>query len=95
MEDVKEKIEELMDALDADDYTKGVDWNGYEVYEPEYEEKDGEYPKLGVPLVVLVKDGKVRLTTTDESFEYLRYSQKQNAQRKSIDELRREAMETE
>lgn len=32
-----ERIEELMDELNADGYKKGVSWKGYDVYVPIYD----------------------------------------------------------
>lgn len=47
------------------------DWRGYEVYEPVYNEKNGEGPIIGYPHVVLVKGEAIRLATPDESLERL------------------------
>lgn len=53
-------------ALGASRYKKSVPWNGYDVYKPVYT----EMAYRGLPLVVLVKDGKVRLSTPDETLDY-------------------------
>lgn len=66
----KENIQELMDELNAKSYSKGESWKGYEVYIPNYEED----LYMGMPYVVLVKDGKARISTPEESLEYLDYS---------------------
>lgn len=54
-------------ALGANRYKKAKPWNGYDVYEPKYT----EMAYRGLPYVVLVKDDEVRLSTTDETIEYL------------------------
>lgn len=54
-------------ALGANRYKKVKPWNGYDVYEPIYT----EMAYRGLPYVVLVKDDEVRLSTTDETIEYL------------------------
>lgn len=54
-------------------------WNGYEVWEPIYNE-----PVFisYCPFVILVKDGKARLSTHEESFAYLKWSiQQENAEK--------------
>jgi len=87
---MKQKIKEIMkEELMTDTYTRGVDWNGYEVYVPEYK----EVFEGGVPLVVLVKDDEVRLSKIEESFEYLKYSQIKAFGAKSAKELADQAKE--
>ena len=54
-------------ALGASRYKKVKPWNGYDVYEPVYT----EMAYRGLSYVVLVKDDEVRLSTTDETIEYL------------------------
>nr|DAV88042.1 MAG TPA: hypothetical protein [Caudoviricetes sp.] len=45
----------------------GKYWKGYRVYEPDY-----NVPKYtGLPMSILVKDGKARMTTEEECFEVL------------------------
>ena len=68
---IKIEIEELMEELFADDYKRGEDWNGYEVYEPLYKKPIF----LGPPLVVFVKNNDVRMSTPEESFAYLKFIQ--------------------
>lgn len=60
----------LYDELGADYYKQG-EWNGYTVYEPVYNQDC----YIGFPLVVLEKDGEVRLSTNEEALEYLQYSE--------------------
>ena len=59
---IKIEIEEVMEELFADDYKRGKDWNGYEVYEPLYKKPIS----LGPPLVVFVKNNEVRMSTPEE-----------------------------
>ena len=51
---------------------KGKDWNGYEVYIPHYSSNKTAY--VGYPLVILVKDGEIRMSDLDESIEYLNFT---------------------
>ena len=43
------------------------EWKGYKVYSPETE--DGEIAYTGLPVMILVKDGKWRLTEGKEIFD--------------------------
>lgn len=54
-------------ALGANRYKKAKPWNGFDVYKPVYT----EMAYRGLSYVVLVKDDEVRLSTTDETIEYL------------------------
>ena len=67
---VEKLVKQFMEDLDADTYKLGKDWNGYKVYEPVY----NTTVYIGFPLVVLVKDGKVRLSTNEESIKYLDFA---------------------
>ena len=68
---VKHEIDFLMRyELAADSYQKGYDWNDYKVYEPFYSKPVA----IGLPLVVLVKDDEVRVSTEREAFDYLEYT---------------------
>ena len=80
---MEEKILELIEELGASKYKKGVDWNGYQVYIPEYEGN----PCIGLPYVVLVKGEEVRLSNEEESLEYLDYEQDHEMGNKSAKEL--------
>ena len=66
MEDI---ILELIEDLGAKSYKKGVDWNGYKVYIPQYKGN----PCIGLPYVVLEKGDEIRVSTPEESIEYLEY----------------------
>ena len=46
-------------------------WDGYSIYEPGFNRKGS--PKIGYPLVILVKDDEIRISTEDESLEILDY----------------------
>ena len=62
-----DRVKELLRQLGTSYASKGADFNGYEVYIPEY---SGE-PTIGFPLVVLQKGDEVRISTDEESLEYL------------------------
>ena len=68
-EQLLQNIKETIRDLGATKYKKG-EWNGYEVYEPVYRENI----YIGLPLVVLVKDGKARVSTGEEALDYLAYT---------------------
>ena len=65
-----DEIKTLVEELGAKSYKKGKSWNGYEVYIPVYTGN----PCIGLPLVVLVKDGQARICTGKEALEYLSFS---------------------
>lgn len=66
----REAIKGMMAGLGASRYKKSVPWKGYEVYKPVYT----EFAFRGHPYVVLVKGDRVRLSTPEESIEYLGFS---------------------
>ena len=66
---IESPLEELFNKTPANSYHKGLNWNGYEVYELDFDEECF----VGLPLVILVKEGQVRLSTPEESFEYFDY----------------------
>lgn len=66
-DETTKNIKLAMRALGAKRYKKVKPWNGYDVYEPIYT----EMAYRGLSYVVLVKDDEVRLSTTDETIEYL------------------------
>ena len=66
-DETTKKIKLAIRALGASRYKKVKPWNGYDVYEPIYT----EMAYRGLSYVVLVKDDEVRLSTTDETIEYL------------------------
>lgn len=68
-ENTMKKIKQLLNQLSADKAEKGKEWKGYEVYVPVYSQ-----PALvGLPLVILVKGNEQRISTPEESLEYLAY----------------------
>ncbi len=45
-------------------------WNGYNVYEPMFDDVEpGEFVSVGLPLVILEKDGKIRMSTPEECLQ--------------------------
>ena len=44
-------------------------WNGYKVYEPVFD--DDSIAFIGLPLVILVKGQKIRLSTPDEALKMI------------------------
>ncbi len=71
MKDLKERINELGLQLCASSLKKGVPYNDYEVYIPQYPYKKGVVHYIGLPLVILVKDGTARISTPEECRDYL------------------------
>lgn len=66
---LEKDIKNLVAELQAHSYSQGKSWNGYEVYIPEYD----KLVFVGLPSVILVKDGVARISTPDEAMEYLDY----------------------
>lgn len=73
-EEKRERIQELTEELCATKYEKSIPWKGYEVYEPVY----NETMYIGLPLVILAKGDEVRISTDEESREYLDYQLKKS-----------------
>lgn len=69
MKSVKEAIDALVDELGAENVQERGEWNGYTVYEPQY----SQMPVIGYPYVILVKGDEVRISTVDESLDYINY----------------------
>ena len=63
----KTEIKELIEQLHAVSYKQGEDYKGYKVFVPVYNRE----VTLGLPLVVLANDKEVRISTPEESIEYL------------------------
>lgn len=57
----------IFDDFQADGMVEGKSWKGMRVFEPVY----NEYRCVGYPLVVFVKDGEARVSTPQESLDYL------------------------
>ena len=65
---MNEKAKKLLKGLGTKYAEKGVAFKGYEVFEPSY---DGDVC-IGFPLIILQKGEDARLSTNEESVEYLR-----------------------
>ncbi len=76
MNDINRKLEELKNELAAQEFVRGKDWNSYQVYIPQYSQKT----YVGLPLIVLVKGNEVRVSTVDESTDYLEFENKKMPQ---------------
>lgn len=70
---MSDKVRELAKELQADGVKRGKFYKGYTVYEPVYNKPI----KIGLPYVIFEKAGEVRLSTPEESFDYLDFSVKQ------------------
>lgn len=47
-------------------------WNGFDCYEPILIDDDSEEPTLtGLPLLILVKDNEIRMSTPEEAMKQL------------------------
>ena len=77
---------ELMEECGAQ-WEHDVPWKGYEVYSPFFKD---EAPTIGLPLVILVKKGEARMTTPDESLEYLKYKYETMVKKGMFDEYIKE-----
>lgn len=93
---IKDKVLELAKKLlPAVDVVRTEDWNGYEVWDPIPEECEGPVC-IGAPFVFLVKDGNIRMCTTEEAFEHhsweCRHKEEQEKQAQAMAEkCRKEA----
>lgn len=69
-ENVTEEVKDMLEVMEQYHvrWKKDIPWKGYEVYSPVF---TGKAPIIGLPYVVLVKEGKARLSTGEESLEYL------------------------
>lgn len=72
-----EKIEEMIDALNADGYEEGEPWKGFHVYIPKY----NGTPAVGLPYVILAKNDEIRISTDEESMEYLDFCAETDSER--------------
>lgn len=64
----QEKIAICMKELNADRWEKTADWNGYAVYKPVY---DDLQKHDGSPCIVLENEKEVRISTPEETLDYL------------------------
>ena len=67
---IKNELDLCRKCLQADHLKKGKEWNGYIVYVPVYK----HLYEGGLPQVVLVKDGEVRVSTHEEGFAYMEFT---------------------
>jgi len=67
---MNEKAKQLLVKLGAYKSKKGKDWNGYEVFVPQYRGN----PIIGLPVVILQKGDEARISTNQECFEYLDFA---------------------
>ena len=63
-------VEECLVQLGASQYHAGTPWNGYDVIVPELS------GCVGLPLVILAKNGEVHISTPDEAIDYLAFSRR-------------------
>lgn len=49
-----------------------IDWNGYEIYEPEFSQED-EIPMIGMPQFILYKPGEIRFSSFEEYKKFSKY----------------------
>lgn len=68
--EVKNIFDQFLTAYDIPSAKYKGEWNGYEVYDPDTS-KYGYY--IGMPLVILVKDKEIRMSTPKEALEFLDY----------------------
>ena len=72
---MNELLELCRKKLLADGLKKSEPWQGYEVYSPVYSKP----LEIGLPKIVLVKDGVIRISTSKECFKYMNFiKQKKN-----------------
>lgn len=64
-----ETVKKFAKKQGYDSVKKGKPWNGFEVYEPLFSGKDTAF--VGLPLVILVKGEKIRMSTADEALRIL------------------------
>lgn len=47
-------------------------WRGYDVYEPAFDNVDEKNPPMvGMLRLILIKDGRIRMSTPEEAFEWM------------------------
>lgn len=63
-----------------------------DVFNPTYDGDDTAF--VGAPLVIFVENGKARMSTADEAFEYLDYTLRDEYRKMSAEELKNQQTET-
>lgn len=53
------------------DAAKIEPWNGYKCYEAIYSEPSLDVPKIGIPQIILERNGIFRMATYAESMQYM------------------------
>jgi hypothetical protein len=76
-------VEELKRELGAKSLRGPIKWNGFEVFVPEYKGS----PKIGLPYVILKKGEIVRMSTVNESFDFMDWEEQNPQMTKSEDIL--------
>ena len=67
----QDKVKEYAVAQGYESFVYYGEWDGYQVYEPVYPSGEGEdYACVGIPLVILVKEGEIRMSDIDETFRF-------------------------
>lgn len=64
------KIKDLAADLNANGVKLGKKWNGFTVYEPIYDKN----LYIGLPYVILEKEGVLRISSDSEALEYLDFA---------------------
>lgn len=64
-----DRVKDFAKKQGYDDALPLKKWNGFDVYEPIF--NSGEVSIVGVPLVILVRDDVMRMSTVEEAFEQL------------------------
>lgn len=88
--DIQEKIDEQLEMLGVEKANKGKSWKGYDVYIPDTSNL-GKY--IGYPYIILVKGDEVRLSTPEESLDYLEFTNAENAKGLETEVLRTQQIE--
>ena len=66
MKNIEEKINKLVEQMCGNNAKYLKEWNGYSVYDIEYQGNT----KGGYPLVILVSNSEIRLSTLDECIAF-------------------------
>lgn len=64
-----EKVVEFARKQGYDNVKPLEKWKGYDVYEPIFDGEEVSF--VGMPLLILVKDDKIRMSTADEALQQI------------------------
>lgn len=64
-----EKVVEFARKQGYDNVNQLEPWNGFDVYEPIFNSE--EVTAVGLPLLILVKDDKIRMSTPEEALQQI------------------------